>query len=479
MNDSPHLPDRVRQWFGDSRAHWEGDTLVIDVTNFSPKQDFMGSRENLHLVERWTRTGPETLRYEVTIEDPTVWVQPWTVKQEFRKQSDQENRIYYEPRCHEGNYGFPALLRGARLADQRYAEGTGPHPATSDNASGSGTQPISGKPIVPIDGAGSGHRSGRGRRKRFANSVGRRGHDSSWCSEANGDIQQRNPVRPHRHRLTRRELLARASACGWLVVSGLDTRLAGHPSLRLPLVPRINGGINVHPLRRLEGPFNLPVIIPELVDLPATRGLRAWDPADSDDGGIRRVWVWKLFSRRDPVCPGGPRSRHRRGGHHREPRRRSEPAPSARQPRTTAHVAPGLRGYLEPSAASSEGVSTVSAPSPYRCSTSRPTFPRSHPASMSNASFDRCTPTSSFSAPGAHRRVGGSSGDPQRRAQSTRDVPRGARTLLRPGRVSRLRTRGDPALCRSLESSGLDHRIERGRTGATSRLGHNGVRRDL
>ena len=138
MNDSPHLPDRVRQWFGDSRAHWEGDTLVIDVTNFSPKQDFMGSRENLHLVERWTRTGPETLRYEVTIEDPTVWVQPWTVKQEFRKQSDQENRIYYEPRCHEGNYGFPALLRGARLADQRYAEGTGPHPATSDNASGSG-----------------------------------------------------------------------------------------------------------------------------------------------------------------------------------------------------------------------------------------------------------------------------------------------------------------------------------------------------
>ena len=74
-------------------------------------------------------------------------------------------------------------------------------------------------------------------------------------------------MRPHPHRLTRRELLARASACGWLAVGRLDTRLAGHPSLRLPLVPRINGGINVHPLRRLEGSFDLPVIIPELVDL--------------------------------------------------------------------------------------------------------------------------------------------------------------------------------------------------------------------
>ena len=94
MDGSPHLPDTIRQWFGDSRAHWEGDTLVIDVTNFSPKQDLMGSRENLHLVERWTRTGPDTLAHEVTIEDPTVWVQLWTVKQEVQRQNDQENRIY-------------------------------------------------------------------------------------------------------------------------------------------------------------------------------------------------------------------------------------------------------------------------------------------------------------------------------------------------------------------------------------------------
>src|SRR5262249_44149200 len=94
MNGSPHLPANIRQWYGDSRGHWEGDTLVIDVTNFSPKTDVFGSRENLHLVERWTRTGPMTLAYAVTIEDPTVWARPWTVKQEFSRQRDEENRLY-------------------------------------------------------------------------------------------------------------------------------------------------------------------------------------------------------------------------------------------------------------------------------------------------------------------------------------------------------------------------------------------------
>ena len=89
MNGSPHLPAGIRQWYGDSRGHWEGDTLVIDVTNFSPKTDAFGSRENLHMVERWTRTGPKTLAYEVTLDDPTVWTRPWTVKQEFALQSGQ------------------------------------------------------------------------------------------------------------------------------------------------------------------------------------------------------------------------------------------------------------------------------------------------------------------------------------------------------------------------------------------------------
>ena len=134
MNGSPHLPPSIRQWFGDSRGHWEGNTLVIDVSNFSPKTDFRGSRENLHLVERWTRKGPTTLEYVVTVEDPTVWTRPWTVKQEFTKQSEQENRIYYEPRCVEGNYALPSLMLSARMADRAFAQGKGPDPALSDNA---------------------------------------------------------------------------------------------------------------------------------------------------------------------------------------------------------------------------------------------------------------------------------------------------------------------------------------------------------
>jgi hypothetical protein len=136
MNGSPHLPSGIRQWFGDSRGHWEGDTLVIDVTNFSPKDDYRGSRENLHLIERWTRTSPTTLEYVVTIADPTVWTRPWTVKQEFTRQSDEENRIYYEPRCVEGNMGFPAMMKAARLEDKEFAAGRGPDPLTKDNASG-------------------------------------------------------------------------------------------------------------------------------------------------------------------------------------------------------------------------------------------------------------------------------------------------------------------------------------------------------
>jgi hypothetical protein len=136
MDGSPHLPASIRQWYGDSRGHWDGNTLVVDVTNFSPKTDFRGSRENLHLVERWTRTGATTLEYVVTIEDPTVWTRPWTVKQDFTKQGDAENRIYYEPRCIEGNYALPGWLRGRRMEEFAFAEGRGPDPATRDSVRG-------------------------------------------------------------------------------------------------------------------------------------------------------------------------------------------------------------------------------------------------------------------------------------------------------------------------------------------------------
>jgi hypothetical protein len=137
MDGSPHLPANIRQWYGDSRGHFEGGTLVIDVTNFTRKADFQGSRENLHLVERWTRTSQTTLAYVVTIEDPTVWTRPWTVHQEFTRQSEEENRLYYEPRCIEGNFGLPGLLHGRRMEEFAFAQGRGPDPATRDNTHGS------------------------------------------------------------------------------------------------------------------------------------------------------------------------------------------------------------------------------------------------------------------------------------------------------------------------------------------------------
>ena len=130
MDGSPHLPANIRLWYGDSRGHWEGNTLVIDVTNFSPKTDFQGSRENLHVIERWTRTSPTTLDYAVTVEDPTVWLTPWTAKQDFILQNNQENRIYTEPRCIEGNYGLPGLLHGHREQERAFAKGQGVDPRT-------------------------------------------------------------------------------------------------------------------------------------------------------------------------------------------------------------------------------------------------------------------------------------------------------------------------------------------------------------
>ena len=140
VDGGPHLPQSIRQRFGDSRGRWEGNTLVVDVTNFSPKSDFLGARENLHLVERWTRVDANTLEYAVTIEDPTTWTKPWTVKQEMTSQNEQANRIYYEPRCHEGNYGLPGMLAGRRAEEAAFAEGRGPDPATKDTATDFGNE---------------------------------------------------------------------------------------------------------------------------------------------------------------------------------------------------------------------------------------------------------------------------------------------------------------------------------------------------
>jgi hypothetical protein len=137
VTDRPHLPSHVREPFGDSRARWEGQTLVVDVTNFEPYLDFQGSRENLHLIERYARRDAKTLEYSVTIDDPTTWARSWTARQELVIQDGKLNRIYYEPRCHEGNQGMVGLLLGARADERAYAEKKGPHPASLDISSNS------------------------------------------------------------------------------------------------------------------------------------------------------------------------------------------------------------------------------------------------------------------------------------------------------------------------------------------------------
>jgi hypothetical protein len=110
----PHLPSNVRLWMGDPRGHWEGNTLVVDTTNFTDKTAFRGSSENLHLIEKFTRTDPETLMYEVTVEDPSTWAKPWKIEIPMRSTNDP----IYEYACHEGNYAMEGMLAGARAEEK-------------------------------------------------------------------------------------------------------------------------------------------------------------------------------------------------------------------------------------------------------------------------------------------------------------------------------------------------------------------------
>jgi hypothetical protein len=133
----PHLPKRIRQRYGDARGHWEGDTLVVDITNFTQKTDAYGARENLHLIERYKRLDANTLAFQVTVDDPSTFTRTWTAVQELTKNSDQKNQVY-EGGCHEGNYGMIGMLANTRAAEKAFAEGRGPDPATQDNATGGG-----------------------------------------------------------------------------------------------------------------------------------------------------------------------------------------------------------------------------------------------------------------------------------------------------------------------------------------------------
>jgi len=114
LDGSPHLPDNIRQWRGDSRGHWEGKTLVVDTTNFSGEYSFRGSDRNLHLIERFTRTAPDVLLYEFTVDDPTAFTKPWTAQIAVTAAKGP----IFEYACHEGNYAMTDILAGARAAEK-------------------------------------------------------------------------------------------------------------------------------------------------------------------------------------------------------------------------------------------------------------------------------------------------------------------------------------------------------------------------
>jgi hypothetical protein len=116
----PHAGPSIRQWMGDSVGHWEGNTLVVDTTNFTDKVLYRGAAENLHLVERFTRVGPREIDYRVTITDPTTFTRPWTLAIPFVNTGEE----MFEYACHEGNYGMAGILSGAREAE-RAGEKTG------------------------------------------------------------------------------------------------------------------------------------------------------------------------------------------------------------------------------------------------------------------------------------------------------------------------------------------------------------------
>jgi hypothetical protein len=111
LDGRPHLDTSVRTWLGDSRGRWEGDTLVVETTNFHPDRDWRGSNANMHLVERLTRIDADTILYEFTVDDPTTWTKPWTFESPWPRTTGQ----VYEWACHEQNYGLINVVKGAQI----------------------------------------------------------------------------------------------------------------------------------------------------------------------------------------------------------------------------------------------------------------------------------------------------------------------------------------------------------------------------
>jgi hypothetical protein len=118
LDGRPHIPQNIRRWLGDSRGRWEGQTLVVDSTNFTDKTHVSGSDRNLHLIERFTRTDANTILYQFTVEDPTAFTLPWKGEVPLTKTPGP----IYEYACHEGNYSMENMLKGARAQEKEAAE---------------------------------------------------------------------------------------------------------------------------------------------------------------------------------------------------------------------------------------------------------------------------------------------------------------------------------------------------------------------
>jgi hypothetical protein len=116
--NAQHLPKNIRRWMGDSVGHWEGDTLVVDTTNFNDKTRYRGSTENLHVIERFTHLDGNSLLYRFTIEDPATWTKTWTGEYTW----PATDAHIYEYACHEGNYALTDILKGARLREKENVE---------------------------------------------------------------------------------------------------------------------------------------------------------------------------------------------------------------------------------------------------------------------------------------------------------------------------------------------------------------------
>jgi catechol 2,3-dioxygenase-like lactoylglutathione lyase family enzyme len=115
IESKPSLGEDLRQWLGDSRGHWEGDTLVVEVTNFNGREQYRSSGETLRLVERYTRIGPNTIEYRFTVDDPETWTRPWTAMFRFDRDDEQYELVEYA--CHEGNYAMRNILSAARARE--------------------------------------------------------------------------------------------------------------------------------------------------------------------------------------------------------------------------------------------------------------------------------------------------------------------------------------------------------------------------